>query len=228
MSSRRRLAFLALRLSIWKVRQILRNLLKQSKNRPVFLVGLPKAIHMAFGVVIAPSVTSQITSSMADASSYSTSTCFSWVPAKFSGAFLDHGIAWAYHISGYRACSSLVAVQTNQCPLIDSLFHFASSRHVLLVSWSFLPAVTTICGNSRVLMNHRMIQLMSAVLPMPWPDATANSMGRASATSMPSRTALPSSSRKVICHSSGPASSASRVPFLPHGNTYSTNPSGSA
>src|SRR5690606_22491703 len=119
---------------------------KHSANRPVFSVGFPKASHAAPGVVIAPSVTSHMLSAIVLASSNNTSTFFSCVPAKLCELCSDHGIAFAYHVSGNIRCLNVVAAQVNQCALMLSRCHFASSRHVFVESCASVFAVTTTCG----------------------------------------------------------------------------------
>ncbi len=67
---------------------------------PWFRVGFPKQIHIAPSVVMAPSVTVQISSAIALASSKIISTSFSCVPAKPSDFSFDQGTASAACVSG--------------------------------------------------------------------------------------------------------------------------------
>ena len=72
---------------------------KHSRNRPVFLVGFPNANHIARGVVIAPSATSQMMSAMAEASSMIISTWSACRPANASEFVSDQGIASIPHVA---------------------------------------------------------------------------------------------------------------------------------
>src|SRR6185503_15460868 len=69
------------------------------------------------------------------------------------------------------------ALQSHQCLLIPSLNHFVISGHVLVSSCLPVPAVTMILQSSQVDIPQCVIQLMSADLPIPWPEATASCKG---------------------------------------------------
>ena len=61
------------------------------------------------------------------------------MPAKFSGAFLLHAMAWAFHWSGYSTCSIFVADHFGLVALIASGYR-ALAWTLLLVY--VLPLVT--------------------------------------------------------------------------------------
>src|SRR5690606_880386 len=156
-----------------------RYLRKHSRNRPVFLVGLPKATQIISvrSSVSAPSATSQILSEMADASSNTSSTRLPSLcrPAKASELCSDQGTASIRQVLEFSgsACSRLVALNLNQWEVRLSRCHFATSGQVLVRSWFSVFAVTTpfVCGH--VSIAHLTIHDTSADLPIPWPDAVA-------------------------------------------------------
>ncbi len=136
-----------MRLSIWRRIHICRKFdVKQSLKRPVLRKGFPKHIQIHKGVVIVASIVSQMMSAMALASSNSTMTYFSCRPPKASALCSLHAMATTNQVSGASFKNSLVAVQVNHGSCRETLCHFASSRHVVLVSWLPVPAVTRICG----------------------------------------------------------------------------------
>ena len=168
---------------------------------------------------------------MAEASSKITTMRLPWLcrPAKASERSFDHGIWSMRHVfcrSGSPAMKMAVAVSVNSWRAMNNWYHLPNSAHVFVRSCVSVFAVTTPRVSALVLMAHRIAQDTSALLPMPWPEATSSSMTQPSAP--PSRIALLMRSCCSSCHCSGPVMPSSIVPFSPHGKAQRTNPTKSS
>ena len=106
----------------------------------MFRVGFPNAsqsISVSLSVR-APSVTSHIVSSMALASSNTTTILFPWLcsPANASVLFLLHTAESNRHVAScpFSRQDRDVAASSNQCRAMKRLYHFASSAQVFVFS----------------------------------------------------------------------------------------------
>jgi len=135
--------------STCKVCQRWRNRPRHSRNRPVESVGLPRQSQMISvrSSVSAPSATSHTRSLMDEASSKTRRMRLPWLckPAKASVLVSDHGTISQRQVRscfGSRAVID-VAPKLYQCLCSASLYHFASSGHVLVRSCTSVLAVIT-------------------------------------------------------------------------------------
>ncbi len=153
---------------------------KHSRNRPLLRVGLPNThqIISVFSSVRAPSVTSQMTSGMAEASSNTTRMRLPWLcrPAKASVFRSLHGTISMRQVFSWSLslAKRAVAVSSNSSLPMKRRYHFATSAHVFVFSWFSVLAVTTPFVPSKVEMAQRTIQATRADLPIPWPEVRAS------------------------------------------------------